>query len=125
MRSNHLLSLLANCQEGRVKSLAHRQAASPTFSFLPRSNSTSLKKGPPRDQQKISTQFVKVFHLLNVKVKQSYFFSFCKIEQLAKNRPKKQDNIAQDEESPNITAHINTIDRVAEIGEGLNKLCEF
>ena len=53
---------------------------------MPRSASKSVHKSTPRDHKKASTQLYKISHLINVKVKQSYFFCFCKIEQLAQKR---------------------------------------
>ena len=79
MRTNNLLSMLTKGQENRGKSLANREGVSPTFSFMPRSTSTSLSKFPAKNNQEMSAKLIKIVHLLNVKVKKSYFFSFCKL----------------------------------------------
>ena len=79
MSSNNLLSMLARGQEARGNSLSNRQGASPTFSFMPRSASRSLNKNSIKVDRQISVQLLKIAHLINVKVKKEYFFSFCKL----------------------------------------------
>ena len=85
MSSNNWLSMMKRNNDERGRSMASRQGLSPTFSFLPRSASTSLAKEKPKDTQQISTKLIKIVHLLNVKVKKNYFFCFCRLEQFAKN----------------------------------------
>ena len=128
MSSNNLLSLLEKSQEKRRSSIASRQAVSPTFSFMPRSASRSVQRTPPRDNNKVSTQLYKISHLVNLKVKQSYFFCFCKIEQIAKKR---LENKPANTEIPTISEekYDSTDSKKASkeeiMSEGLTRLCEF
>ena len=97
MSTNNILSLLATGQQNRGRSLANRHGNSPTFSFMPRSTSSSFSKHQPqhsnsnhkekdkdidtkteKDNNRMSKLF-KMVHLLNVKVKQNYYFPFCKM----------------------------------------------
>lgn len=85
MSTNSLLSLLAK-QSARVSSLANKHGISSTFSFTPRSSSTSIHKHEVSSgNAQRSSQLYRVTHLLNVKVKQNYFYGFCKIEQISKS----------------------------------------
>lgn len=88
MSSQSLLSMLSQGQSTRARSQAHRHGLSPTFSFMPRSASTSLHKQQisQTSNAERSPQLYKIVHLLNVKVRQSYFYSFCRIEQIAKSK---------------------------------------
>lgn len=90
MSTQSLLSILSKGQATRARSQANRHGLSPTFSFMPRSSSTSLHKHETAkaDSPQRSQQLIKVIHLLNVKVKQSYYFSFCRIEQIYKHYKK-------------------------------------
>lgn len=80
-RNNLLLSLLANNPNSRSNSLANREGISRTISFFPHSTSTSLQKVEKKQSNKVqtSTQLIKLVHMLNVKLKQSYYFVFCKL----------------------------------------------
>jgi len=80
-RNNLLLSLLANNPNSRSNSLVSREGLSPTMSFFPRSTSTSLQKVEKKETNKVqtSTQLIKLVHMLNVKLKQNYYFVFCKL----------------------------------------------
>lgn len=88
MSSTGLLSLIVN-GSSRGRSLANRSNLSPGLSFFPRSASSSLDKHKACTAQE-STKLFKVGHMLNIKVKQSYFFAFCKIEQNVKNNQSHQ-----------------------------------
>lgn len=92
-RNNLLLSLLANNPNSRSNSLANREGLSPTMSFFPRSTSNSLQKVEKKEANKVqtSTQLIRFAHMLNVKVKQSYYFVFCKLEQIYKTKKSKAD----------------------------------
>ena len=80
-RNNLLLSLLANNPNSRSNSLANREGLSPTMSFFSRPSSNSLQKAEKKESNKVqtSTQLFKFVHMLNVKLKQSYYFVFCKL----------------------------------------------
>ncbi len=80
-RNNLLLSLLANNPNSRSNSLANKKGLSPTISIFPRSTSTSLQKIEKKESNKmqISTYLFKMAYMLNVKLKQSYYFAFCKL----------------------------------------------
>ncbi len=93
MSSTGLLSLIVN-GSSRGRSLANRSNLSPGLSFFPRSASSSLDKHKTCNAQE-STKLIKVGHLLNIKVKQNYFFAFCKIEQNAKNKKSSQKPIIE------------------------------
>ena len=94
MSSNNWLSMMNRSASRAGGSVAHRQGFSPTMSFMPRSTSTSLNKHETSkaqpDQQKVTVQLFKVLHLLNVKVKKNYLYSFCKMEQIYRNKIKDQ-----------------------------------
>ena len=51
------------------------------MSFFSRPSSNSLQKAEKKESNKVqaSTQIFKLVHMLNVKLKQSYYFVFCKI----------------------------------------------
>lgn len=83
MSTNNLLSLLVKTQNARGHSLTSRQGLSPSFSFMSRSTSTSTPKFDSTNVQR-TTPLYKLAHLLNIKVKQNYYFSFCRIEQIYK-----------------------------------------
>lgn len=94
MSTNSLLSLLTRNSQNRTNSLANRQGLSPSFSFMPRSSSTSISKyqvSSGADSSERPTRLFRVAHLLNVKVKQNYFYGFCKIEQMAKKKKETQE----------------------------------
>lgn len=80
-RNNLLLSLLANNPNSRSNSLVSREGLSPNMYFFPRSTSNSLQKVEKKETNKMqtSTQLIKMAHMLNVKLKQNYYFAFCKL----------------------------------------------
>jgi len=83
MSSNNWLSMMNRSSNRTGGSLTRSQGLSPTMSFMPRSTSTSLNKHESvksqPDQQKVTVQLFRIMHLLNVKVKKNYLYSFCKI----------------------------------------------
>ena len=84
MSSTSLLNLLSKSQNVRSRSVASMQSVSPSFAYMNRSSSSSLDKAQ-QSNTKRSTQIYKIMHMLNVKFKQTYFYAFCRLEQMYKS----------------------------------------
>lgn len=94
MSSNSLLlSLLANSSANpRSSSLMLKNALS---HYNPRSSSTARPKVSQDGQQNVSLH--RLAYLLNLKVRNHYYFLFCKLEQINKKyktQPVKQESVA-------------------------------
>lgn len=94
MSSNSLLlSLLANSSANpRSSSLMLKNALAHSN---PRSSSTARPKAKQDGQH--SASLVRLAHLLNLKVRNHYYFLFCKLEQIKKkhkSQPVKQEAVA-------------------------------
>lgn len=94
MRSNNLLmSLLANSSANpRSSSLMHKDNYTNPFSLAGRSNSLSSvpveNKKPKTFTAESNVSLVRMVHFLNLKVKNHYYFFFCKLESNLKNHRK-------------------------------------
>lgn len=88
--NNLLLSLLANSSANpRSSSLMLKNALAQSN---PRSSSTARPK--PKQDSQYSASLVRLAHLLNLKVRNHYYFMFCKLEQL--NKKYKSQNVKQE-----------------------------
>ena len=88
--NNLLLSLLANSSANtRSSSLMLKNALAHSN---PRSSSTA--RPMPKQDSQHSASLVRLAHLLNLKVRNHYYFIFCKLEQISKKC--KSQNVQQE-----------------------------
>jgi hypothetical protein len=95
-KNSLLLSLLANSSANpRSSSLMLKTTLNNPYTNFGRSNSISHAKNDIKPKPQIDSQhnvsLVRLNHLLNLKVKNHYYFFFCKLEQAykkSKNFPK-------------------------------------
>lgn len=88
--NNLLLSLLANSSANpRSSSLMLKNSL---IHSNPRSSSTTRPK--PKQDAQHNASLVRLAHLLNLKVRNHYYFIFCKLEQISKKF--KSQNVQQE-----------------------------
>ena len=124
MSTTNLLSMLNNSGSGSVRgrSMAHRLGSSPSFSFMPRSVSSSLHKtsSTSNNNKESMVQIVKMNHMLKIKYKENIMFSFCKIEQYAKLVADKESKITDLPcEEGRTKVEVEKVDKMEKIRSGL------